>query len=121
MGVRHLGCDPSNEPPWEELDDGIRETVRLLWSNGFSTSDSGDGRLQGWKADMEGTIDVPHVFSICAPDELIAECNRLKELCDAHILGWSDADGVAIQGSYSPMDGLGIVELYGVHDGMVWR
>lgn len=119
--MTHLGCDPSDEPPWDELDDGIRETVRLLWSNGFSTSDSGDGRLQGWKADMEGAIDRPHVFSCCAPDELIAECNRLKALLDEHVPGWdAEYPKTMIQGTYSPMDnGLGIVELYGVEDRML--
>jgi hypothetical protein len=46
---------------YSRLDEGIRDAVRLVRSHGFATTDSGDGRLEGAKAAMEGTLPFPHV------------------------------------------------------------
>ena len=115
MTAIDLGCqlDETGEPPWSELDDGIRETVRWLWRGGFHTSDSGDGRRLGIKADMEHVLDVPHVFMICAPDELVAEADRLARAVTARGL---TGDAVAIEATYLPLGGVGVLQLFGVDD-----
>lgn len=47
-----------NIPPWDDLDDGIREAVRTLWLAGWNPKDSGDGS----KADfMECAVDYPMI------------------------------------------------------------
>lgn len=115
--ARHLSPappEPGEEPPWGELDDGIRETVRALWSAGFLTTDSGDGRRVGVKADMECVLDVPHVFMVCDPAEMISEAHRLRDLVES----WGDRFAspdprVIVQATYSPTDGLPLLELYG--------
>ena len=60
-----------------DLDAGIRFTVRFLRAHGFDTCDSGDGSKAGT---MEGALDVPHVFIRSTPETLIRDADRLREL-----------------------------------------
>jgi hypothetical protein len=97
-------------PPWDELDDGIRETVRALWQANFSPVDSGDGSKVG---KMECALDMPHVILRCDPAFLFEEANRLHRL----VKTWPRVgtyDGNAIEASYCPSDGIGLIGLYGV-------
>lgn len=104
------------EPPWAELDDVIRETVRALWRAGFAPTDSGDGRKVG----MACAIDVPHVFLRCDPAQLIAESSRLQALLTSWGLPAAAADGAPlIQASYAPSDGVAVLMLCGVCDEML--
>lgn len=103
--------DDRHEPPWADLDEGIRETVMLLWNAGFEPTDSGDGRRLGTKADMDEALDVPHVFMVCAGDDLIDEANRLQRV--AEDAGVVKAGEVLVQATYSPDDGVGVIALYG--------
>jgi hypothetical protein len=57
-----------------DLDPGIRETVLLLQSHGFATTDSGDGIS---KPAEERVMDFPHVACAVAPDALLAEADRM--------------------------------------------
>jgi hypothetical protein len=113
-----LGCEPEDEPPWDELDVGICETVRWLWTLGFQPTDSGDGKKQGDKAGMIGVLEVPHVFMICAPSELHDEADRLYNAC-GNVPGWFDSDDASIQATYFPVDNICVLELYGMHDGLL--
>jgi len=68
-------------PPWDELDPGIRGTVRWLYEHGFSPTDSGDGKA---KFGEEGhpcgcALHKPHVFMVCGPD-IMLEVDRLNDL-----------------------------------------
>jgi hypothetical protein len=112
-----------NKMDYDELDPGIRETVRLLRSNGFETVDSGDGRTKFMQAAAEGkepdecALPFPNVAIKCDPDDLVKEADRLKELIET--LGIplegvgpeiSDNDApVEIQASYDPVDGSSII------------
>ena len=45
-------------PPWDELDNGIREAVRTLWLAGWNPQDSGDGSKAEF---MECAVDYPMI------------------------------------------------------------
>lgn len=93
---------------YEELDLGIRETVRFLRDNGFNTTDSGDG-VSKPKGDC--VIDESHVFIVCDIEELIYEADRLYDLLiDKGIEGST----FTIQASYNPHDGTGVIMFLGV-------
>lgn len=99
------------EPPWPELDDGIRETVRALWLAGFEPTDSGDGSKANT---MECALDVTHVFMRCEPGAVVAEAQRLLAL----VATWGErfagpAAGPAVQACYLPVDDVAVIELYG--------
>lgn len=95
------------EPPWDDLDDNIREVVRWLWRSGFEPTDSGDGRRAGRKAEMDGCLDVPHVFMRTLPEFMVADARRLVAICPAF-------DGLQVQATFSPLDGVATLELYGM-------
>ena len=96
---------------YEQLDPGIRATVRWLREHGFETVDSGDGSKA---AHMECALDVPNVFIRVAPEKLVAEADRLRDLLaeagwPTVSIGTVDGPGehaaAEIQGSYDPADG----------------
>jgi len=93
------------EPPYGDLDAGIRELVRWLYDEGFNPSDSGDGSKAG---QMECAVDYPHAFMIVHPvSHLIAEVERLQLLVDDR----GDLEGWQIEGNYSP-GGPALIFLY---------
>lgn len=108
------------EPPWSELDARIRETVRLLWREGFNPTDSGDGRKEG----MECAIATPNVFMrVSEPRRsLVNETDRLAQLMAEHAVkveeqGPEMGPGhVSIQASYDPVTRIGVIALFGVDD-----
>jgi hypothetical protein len=96
-------------PPWDDLDVGIRDTVRALWAAGFQPTDSGDGSKF---YDIDGAIVWHHVFMRCAPERLIIEANRLALL----VANWPAAgtyEGNRVEANYSPTDGVGVLMLFG--------
>ena len=60
-------------PPFEDLDNGIRDLVEALWLAGFVTTDSGDGSKFGV---MECAMDFEHVAVECEPGDAM----RLLEI-----------------------------------------
>lgn len=66
---------------FEDLDPGIRHTVRWLQSEGFDTTDSGDGesKLQGDDPCL-CALPFPHVAISVSPARLHEEADRLWEL-----------------------------------------
>lgn len=87
-----------NRPNYAELDEGIRDVVRMLNDHGIETCDSGDGSKAG---EMECAIEIPHVFAQAEKrglDGLIEAfglCHRMRDL-----LG----DGWDVQIAYRPSD-----------------
>lgn len=63
----------------DQLDEGIRERVVLLNRLGYRTTDSGDGRLDGDKADMTCAIPIPHI-AVVLPDDASLEDEALEIL-----------------------------------------
>lgn len=98
------------EPPWDELDPGIRETVRMCWEAGFHTVDSGDGS----KADtIEGALAVPHVVMRCPPEILLRESRRLHALAVERGTASAIPNAPLVEATYSPDDDVGLLTLYG--------
>jgi hypothetical protein len=132
----------SKEPPWDDLDPGIRSLVRLLWLAGFEPTDSGDGKSKfencedcqvnvaaGMCAAHEKcALDVPHVFmTLHDASELYTEANRLHAFVEERLgvspapmgnvpQGWKP---VHIEASYDPTTGTSVLTLLGVADEML--
>lgn len=87
---------------YEDLDPGIRQTVRWFRAHGFSTTDSGDGVSKAEElADDEGcALNYPHVVIVVEPAELIAETDRTIA-CLKAIGIECDPFGVHVEGSYA--------------------
>ncbi len=116
--------DPDTD---DMMNPGIKETVRLLRELGFQTVDSGDGATHHCECD----VPVPFVHMTVEPDALRTEADRLKEIVEsrAGLTIWDrelpdpdpdaelgDTYTPSIQASYSPLDGMGIISMYGVAD-----
>lgn len=97
----------ANPPPYDELDPGIRETVRWLFERGFDPTDSGDGSKA---ATMGCAESEPNVYMLVKdPHQLIHETDRLGRLLTSRgIVG-------RVQGSYAPGEPA-IIALHGVAD-----
>lgn len=121
--------------PYEDLDPGIREVVRLVNSLGFKTADSGDGVSKRGTPMEDGMLGIPHVAIPCGvPDLLVPLSNRLfaelkrlgvrfglareevEELAGPQDAGAEFGDGVSIEATYDPADGGGIIMLLGLDD-----
>lgn len=89
------------------LDPGIRKTVRVMRDALFNTCDSGDGVS---KPPDERVVEGPHVFCRCVPRLLVDEADRMQR----EIVG--DREGVTVEASYSPADGVGIIAVFGLSD-----
>jgi hypothetical protein len=87
--------------------------VRLLRENGFRTTDSGDG-VTNVAAGMEGALPVPHVHCVVHDwHDVAPEAHRMMRLiAQLGLLG----DQVTIEASYSPLDGVATISLYGLDD-----
>jgi len=98
--------------PYSELDPGIRNTVRWLNDNDFSTHDSGDGVSKFVGDDpMDCALPFPHVVMLVSAAELIPECDRLCRLLRAagvrvEAAGPEGTENVEISGNYDPACGL---------------
>jgi hypothetical protein len=107
-----MGANILMQMNYDELDPGIRETVRWLRQHGFNTTDSGDGVS---KPADERVFSEPHVVVICSGKDLITETDRLNALIAEKQLSmpnlWLDRDSFTIEGSYSPVDKLGAILL----------
>lgn len=107
---------------YDDLDPGIRRTVRWLQKNEFRTTDSGDGVAKFQCAEpMEGALDYPHVVCVVASDLLASEADRLAELVhdlgvDVVPNGLREPGQAGISASYDPVDGVAVIVLEGVGD-----
>lgn len=118
-------------PPYDEIDPGIRETVRWLYESGFEPCDSGDGRSK-----FDGTVHdehdpdmflrVPNVALIVSPDKLVSEADRLCGMLAGRgividAMG-PDEGQPSIQASYDPgRPGDAVIVLLGVDDALLAR
>lgn len=108
---------------YDELDPNIRNTVRWLRSHGFNTTDSGDGKskLKTGEFDDNDLINIPHVAMTADPAVLIMEANRLSDIVeDLNIatteVGSEDDNLVQIQASYDPLNEVGLIVIFNIHD-----
>lgn len=117
--------------PYEELDSGIRATVRWLNENGFRTTDSGDGRSKyanGDECAMDCAMPFPNVAILTNPSDLATECERLSELLRERGIppvpmgSEIEPGNIHIQGSYDPTlesDVRSFILLFGLDDSML--
>ncbi len=111
---------------YDELDAGIRETVRLLRDNGFQTTDSGDGTgpgstLRPWNKQPHG-----HIAMVCPPSELVSTVDAVAEtlaqeaglVCVPQPPGAPLEGEVVVEGSYAASDPVGLVLVRYVLDRM---
>ena len=99
---------------YDDLDPGIRETVRWLHGHGFLTCDSGDGMSKG---DMECAMPFPNVSMIVSRDDMCSEADRLYGLLQCvgvqeQGLGFAPC----IQSSYDPANGIAVLTMLNVDD-----
>lgn len=104
---------------YNELDPGVRETVRRLNDWGFETTDSGDGitKIEAGQSTDE-VLDRPHVFIRCKPQELCLMADRLmRELTRAGFcVEPCHTSSIWIECTYDPADGVAMIMLFGVID-----
>lgn len=100
-----------------QLDEGIRDLVVLLRENGFETTDSGDGSKA---MDMDCAVDVPHVYMKGDLETAKAESTRLMKLLESHSVLF-DGEVTSIEVSYSPVDDICMLAVFGVTDDMLVR
>ena len=110
---------------FEELDPGIRHTVRWLQSEGFNTTDSGDGetKLQG-DDPYPCALPFPHVVVSVSPANLYEEADRLWELLiqigiDVHATFMDNEQlvpRVNVEATYFPGSKTAMILLSGVRD-----
>lgn len=101
-----------DEPPWSDLDPGIVDTVRVLWSAGFITTDSGDGRTKLLEGENDGSIlPVPHVACRVDPQHLLDETDRAVAVLRAAGYHLHPIEGWHVEGTYN--DGSAMVMAYG--------
>ncbi len=129
------------EPPYDELDPGIRETVRWLFNNQFDPTDSGDGVSKPTGGNWCNQPH-PHVYmTVREPDLLEGEVERLHLLLQqqgvrlfAGPMNPEEAEGLGVkweavpegavsgclEGNYAP-GGPAIIMLAGVNDVILGR
>lgn len=92
------------------LDPGVRRLVRVLNEDGFVTTDSGDGATKG-----EDGEPYPHVHMVL-PDyaDMVQASHRLLNLVREAVT--VEPADLAIQASYSPLDGLKTLSVFNVAD-----
>ena len=93
-----------------DVQPAMRGVVAWLRQLGFDTTDSGDG-VTNVAMGMEGALDIPHVFMLCASEVAFAEADRL----------WAEVNrkgltGATVQMSYSPEDRECVLSLFGIDD-----
>lgn len=101
------------EPPWDDLDPGIRVTVQALWDADFNPTYSGDGVSKIEDPLYEGctVMDVAHVIMLCQPDRLVEEVRRLAALTAEWRV--TDPREEHVQASYSPDTEIAVLMLFG--------
>lgn len=113
---------------YAELDPGIRDLVRLLRSNGFATTDSGDGKTKlGGDSPMECAEPTPNVYMEADRATMLDEAERLTLLLHDHLRdGVLDeeidiGDGqmaprVIVEAIYLPISYSAVLSVHGVTD-----
>lgn len=113
---------------YEDLDPGIRETVKWLQANNFNTTDSGDGKSKFEPGnEMDFALAFPHVAMIVGVNDLIAEADRLVLLLESVGLDLEasvEVEGqemplITVEATYSAIPQVGLLMLTGVDDAML--
>lgn len=115
------GC--CDDLQYDRLDNGIRETVRLLRRHGFETTDSGDGDItpRPWDKLPWGHV----VVVVGAAEDLVAHARDLTALLASHGLDVTTRppdvppDGeVIVEASFTPADDIAVIVVSHILDRM---
>ena len=104
---------------YDELDSGIRETVRWLRDRGYDTTDSGDGVSKGGTEQASTMLNFPHVVIRIVPNKMIHESVRLWETLVEHGIDFEPKNpgyDPGIEVNYSPLDGVATIMLLEIDD-----
>ena len=112
--------------PYDDLDPGIRKTVKWLNEMGFETYSSGDGKTKLEDPDYDVVVHeyatIPHVFiHVPEPSKLVDETDRLYRLILRVMgevfphMGEEDDEG-SLLASYDPTHGTPRIVLVNVYD-----
>ncbi len=125
------------EIDYNEIDPGVRETVKFLRANGFDTTDSGDGDHKYHHGeDCACTIPFANVAAVVDdPSELASEADRLVSLlrqlniivqpsgwrgADPELFGeppdWDVNDAVEVDASYDPIQKVAVLLVLYLND-----
>jgi len=109
-----LGPNGKVEIP-DDINPGIRETVRRLQEAGYETCDSGDGETHDHTCDrQEGYV----VILLKDDDDIVEHVNKVGALLSSWGVDLSNPhhNGVLLQGNYGYADRLKMVDIHGIHD-----
>ena len=87
------------EPPWDELDPGVLDVVRMFWGAGFAPTDSGDG-VSKPTGGRWMNLPFPHVFMVVETDRLIGETDRAISLLASAGYELDPLKGWSVEGVY---------------------
>ena len=99
---------------YDELNPGIRKTVKLLNSVGWETTDSGDGETHDYECDR----DVGYVVVVSTPQDVIHDSDLIHSFLESYGVEFS-LTSTSIQATYSPVDGYAFVDIHDIHDRML--
>ena len=99
---------------YDELNPGIRKTVKLLNSVGWKTCDSGDGETHDYECDR----DAGYVVVVSTPQNVIHDSDLIHGFLESYGVTFSPED-TSIQANYSPVDGYAFVDIHNIHDRML--
>lgn len=98
---------------YDDLDPGIRETVRWLRGLGYETTDSGDGET---KSEEHRSVDGPHVFMRVDHRSVASDADLL--FLSLRHAGIHATEGM-VQATYDPGSAVQVLALFGVDDAML--
>lgn len=105
---------------YDQLDPGIRETVRLIRSWGYETSDSGDGRSkEGVRTDPD-ILECPHVAVQDPEDQGPESADGLWARIEDHFGGEDQVPtGVMVEVTYEARQCSELLMVTGLDDAML--
>lgn len=103
---------------YNELDKGIRDTVRFLHEKGYHTTDSGDGMSKSG-IPYEDFLPFPHV--VIMPEMASGMMSTAHDLWEDLQATGLDVSGVQIEATYSPVDKVATIMLMNFDDTLLSR
>lgn len=99
----------------DKLNLGIVRTVTLLNDEGFRTCDSGDGETHDYECDR----DVGYVVIVTNTDDMVLDSQKVLKLLEARGMVFDPAEDKFLSVSYSPVDGIAVIDIHNIHDRML--
>lgn len=118
-GKAYLKINAKDPLDYSGVDEGVRQTVKMLREYGFNTTDSGDGSKS---ESMDCAVDFPMIaMTVEDPESLTMHARRLMRILKfGHDVKFGNGEkDPRIEASYSPVDGVAVIVLSNVLDKML--